>query len=158
MNTTQPCHCQSNLPFIACCQPYIDGDKAAPTAEKLMRSRFSAYVLQNYDYILKTYAEKNRKDLFIEQLKQDSIDTEWLSLQVLHHSSKQKTAQVEFKAYYQIGQQLYLMHELSNFIFENDQWLYTTGTMLKGSGKYQQQRNDPCLCSSGKKFKKCCGK
>jgi SEC-C motif-containing protein len=50
------------------------------------------------------------------------------------------------------------MHELSDFLLVDDQWFYTTGTMLKETGEYKQERNNACLCSSGKKFKKCCGK
>jgi SEC-C motif-containing protein len=50
------------------------------------------------------------------------------------------------------------MHELSDFVFEAGKWLYTNGTILKGSGEFTPERNSHCLCGSGKKFKKCCGR
>jgi SEC-C motif-containing protein len=65
---------------------------------------------------------------------------------------------VELKAYYQIDNQYYVMHELSDFELVDNQWFYTSGTMLDGTGEVKPQRNTPCPCGSGKKFKKCCGK
>ena len=123
-----------------------------------MRSRFSAYVIKNYPYILQTYAANQRTKLTVSQLADSAQDTLWLSLQVLAHHSESSTAQVEFKAYYQIDERYYVMHELSNFIFESGKWLYAYGVMHKGSGEFSPERNSQCLCGSGKKFKKCCAR
>jgi SEC-C motif-containing protein len=41
----QTCPCGSQKPFSDCCEPYVSGAEAAPTAEALMRSRYSAYVV-----------------------------------------------------------------------------------------------------------------
>jgi SEC-C motif-containing protein len=90
------CYCKSDVPFDRCCQPYILGKKSAPTAESLMRSRFSAYVIGDFEYVLKTYAEKQRSKLSVTELAKHSTDTQWLSLEVLNHAPKQHTAQVEF--------------------------------------------------------------
>jgi|TARA_R110000868_G_scaffold310023_12_gene571284 SEC-C motif-containing protein len=130
----------------------------AKNAEVLMRSRFSAYVIKDYHYILQTYASAQRNKLTISELADSAKDTQWLSLQVLAHHSQSNTAQVEFKAFYQLSNSYYVMHELSDFIFEAGKWLYTNGLMLKGSGEFTPERNSLCLCHSGKKFKKCCGK
>lgn len=60
------CPCCSGKPYSECCKPYHDG-LAAPTALALMRSRYSAYALENADYIIQTthpkspYYESNRK-------------------------------------------------------------------------------------------------
>ena len=70
----------------------------------------------------------------------------------------QNTAQVEFKAFYQVNGRYYLMHELSDFVRDDDKWFYTTGVMQKDSGEFSLGRNSQCLCASGRKFKKCCGK
>ncbi|MCF2950384.1 YchJ family protein [Paraglaciecola aquimarina] len=152
------CYCNSGLTFSQCCQPYLQKTRNAPTAESLMRSRFSAYVRKDFEYILKTYAEEQRSKLSISELEQSAEDTHWLSLQVVDHSSKENSAQVEFKAYYQISNQYYVMHELSDFVRVNDCWFYTTGTMQQDTGEIKPERNSTCLCASGKKFKKCCGK
>ena len=46
------CYCGNHLPFQDCCQPYIDGLAKAANAEALMRSRYSAYVIGNADYLI----------------------------------------------------------------------------------------------------------
>lgn len=151
------CYCGNALAFEQCCKPLLLGECLAASPELLMRSRFSAYVTANYAYILATYATEQRANLSIEELKTSAENTQWLRLVV--HSSEHKGLHgiVEFSAFYQANQQCYVMHETSSFILEQGQWRYTTGIMHKDSGPYIQQRNDLCLCNSGKKYKKCCG-
>lgn len=156
MNFIKRCFCGNEIAYEKCCQPVIDGQVNAKDAEALMRSRFTAYVEKNYPYILQTYAAKQQIGLSVSQLADSAKDTKWLSLDVLAHHSKQNTAQVEFKAYYQIDGHYYVMHELSDFVFEENKWVYTTGFIQKESGEFAPQRNSQCLCGSGKKFKKCC--
>ena len=48
------CPCGSTLPILRCCGPYIAGAELAPTAEALMRSRYTAYVMQEEDYLRAT--------------------------------------------------------------------------------------------------------
>jgi len=129
----------------------------AKNAEALMRSRFTAYVINDYQYILHTYASAKQTHLTIKQLSESAQDTQWLSLEVLGYSSQTHTAQVEFKAFYQVDNAYYVMHEISGFILESGKWLYNHGAMQKGSGEFTPERNSQCLCRSGKKFKKCCG-
>lgn len=123
-----------------------------------MRSRFTAYVIENYQYILQTYASPQRAKLTVTALADSAQDTEWLALKVLAQHTYENTAQVEFKAFYLVNDQYYVMHELSDFIFESGKWLYTKGAIQKGSGKFPPERNSQCLCGSGKKFKKCCAR
>lgn len=151
------CYCNKPLAFESCCEPLILGKQMANSPEELMRSRFSAYVIQNYDYILATYAPVQRIKLSLNELIDSAASTKWLRLFVHNSEQKNTSGKVEFSAYYQLDGQVYLMHETSDFIFENKQWYYTTGLIHKDSGAYVQQRNDLCLCASGKKFKKCCG-
>jgi SEC-C motif-containing protein len=151
------CTCGNELTFEVCCKPIIDGKVAAKNAEILMRSRFSAYSLKNYQYILQTYILAQRSKLTISELADSAQDTQWLSLQVIAHHSQANTAQVEFKAFYQIHNSYYVMHEISDFVFEAGTWLYADGVIKKDSGELSQERNSQCLCGSGKKYKKCCG-
>lgn len=157
-NFINTCFCGNQLTFEQCCQPIIGGKINAQNAEQLMRSRFSAYVIEDFAYIFQTYASQQRSGLTINQLADSAQDTQWLKLQVLAHQPKQNTAQVEFKAYYQIDRRYYVMHEISDFILEDNKWCYTTGEIQKDSGEFSPQRNSQCLCDSGKKFKKCCGR
>jgi SEC-C motif-containing protein len=156
--TVKNCFCGNDFTFEQCCQPIIS-DKIDPqNSEQLMRSRFTAYVIEDYQYIRQTYASAQRSKLTVNGIAYSAQDTQWLSLQVLAHHSQENTAQVEFKAFYQVDKHYYVMHELSDFVREDDKWYYTTGVMQKGSGEFSPERNSQCLCGSGKKFKKCCGK
>jgi len=152
------CFCGNEFTFEQCCQPIINGKMHAKSAEVLMRSRFTAYVIKNYQYIFQTYAPAQRAKLTVKGLTDSAQDTQWLCLQVLNHKPLKNTAQVEFKAFYQVYNSYYVMHELSDFIFEDTKWLYTHGVMQKGSGEFTPERNSQCLCGSGKKFKTCCAR
>jgi SEC-C motif-containing protein len=152
------CFCGNKFIFEQCCQPIIDGQLPALSAEVLMRSRFTAYVIKDYQYILNTYALTQRSNLSVKKITDNAQHTQWLSLEVLAHNPYNKTAEVEFKVYYLMHNIYYLMHEISNFVFEADKWLYTDGVIQKNTGKITPKKNNQCLCNSGKKFKKCCGK
>ena len=54
------CPCGQGLPYEACCGRYIDGAAAAPTAEALMRSRYTAYVRGAGSYVAETWADETR--------------------------------------------------------------------------------------------------
>lgn len=152
------CFCGNPVLFEQCCQPILAGQKEAKNAEQLMRSRFTAYVAGNFEYILKTYAAKQRTKLSVSELAKSAEGSKWLKLDVLAHRPNTTAAQVEFKAFYKVDSQFFVMHELSDFILEQGKWRYTTGAMQSGSAEFTPQRNSQCLCGSGKKFKKCCGK
>ncbi|MEP1554248.1 MAG: YchJ family metal-binding protein [Paraglaciecola sp.] len=152
------CFCCSELPFKQCCKPALKGEQKAVNALALMRSRFTAYMLKDYFYIFNTYAEAQRLQISVKELSQSAQSTDWLSLQIINHRAELTSAQVEFKAYYKIDRSFYVMHELSDFILEKDNWRYTTGEMLESSGEIKPERNSQCLCGNGKNFKKCCGK
>ncbi|WP_394261512.1 YchJ family metal-binding protein [Moraxella boevrei] len=48
------CPCSSNAPFGECCQKLPLG-KIAKRSEQFMRSHYSAFVVQNIDYIKRNY-------------------------------------------------------------------------------------------------------
>ena len=149
------CYCGSPQPFDDCCSPYIKGLNLAPSAESLMRSRYSAYATGEMAYILATYASAPRSALSLHDLQGD--DSHWCKLNLLKATEQGDSAQVEFCAYSRRGKNYFLLHELSDFCKEDGQWRYVKGHIYADSGSYAQKRNDPCLCNSGLKFKKCCG-
>lgn len=115
------CYCGSDSSFENCCQPYIKGFAKAPTAEALMRSRYSAYATQNADYLVATSHISTRKLYKKAEILDWSKSNQWIKLEVL--STTETT--VTFKAYYldyQLKAQIH--HEHSNFIFENGCWFY----------------------------------
>ncbi len=149
------CYCGSGKKFAVCCQPLLNGVAVAQTAEALMRSRYSAYCIQNYDYIVNTYAEVKRKELAESDLAEYTKNTTWLRLAVLQNENLSNDL-VEFKAWSKERNTVYLLHETSRFVVEQNQWRYLDGQLHDDCGKVSVGRNEPCVCGSGKKFKQCC--
>lgn len=167
---SKPCPCGSQRLFSECCDPYLRQKQLPPTAEALMRSRYSAFSTGNVDYILATQQMPSRlaNSPAIERVHlQKSVNsTQWLHLIVVSTQkgqAKDKTGVVEFVAVYrpklllEMGtdtqaRSLQQMHERSRFIKQADQWLYTEGDRLPA---YRPKRADPCWCGSGKPFKQC---
>ncbi|WP_153886323.1 YchJ family protein [Aliiglaciecola lipolytica] len=150
---TNTCLCGSNIQFQHCCEPYLQQKQWPQTAEQLMRSRFSAYATQQYQYILDTYAQSQRDTLSVKELQQSDKETTWLRLQIVNCPDDHT---VEFKAYSKFQNQFNLLHEISIFTLENQHWMYKEGELLADTGQVKLNRNDQCLCGSGKKYKKCC--
>lgn len=150
------CFCCSSLPFSSCCEPYLSGSQKPQTAEALMRSRFSAYATQNYQYILDTYSTQKRTGLSLDNLKESAAGTHWFALAVKNDANPEDI--VEFTAFYFESKQCFQLHETSRFIIENGEWRYHDGELHNDCGKVKLGRNLPCPCNSGKKFKQCCGK
>lgn len=152
----QLCPCGTGASFNDCCQPYLSGNAIAPTAEALMRSRYSAFATQNVDYLVQTHHPSSRTLNERTELMQACQQTTWKKLTILH--IRQGQAQdfrgiVEFMAVYQateFGQ----LHERSNFVKESGRWFYADGTILP---PIMPKRGEPCWCGSEKKFKRCHG-
>lgn len=147
------CFCGSGKTFHQCCQPIIEGKRKVKTAEALMRSRYSAYVMDKYDYVFRSWHPSTRPS--INEL-QSSLSVKWIGLTV-HKTQAGKegdqSGYVEFSARYLKNGKQGEIHENSRFVFESGQWLYVDGVMKTA----KVGRNEPCPCGSGKKFKKCCG-
>lgn len=126
MKLSQACPCGLNT-YQACCGIYHSGQALAPNAEKLMRSRYSAYVLKNESYLLKTWQKDQRP---AAPLFEPSDKTQWLELIVknFNESSDKKSATVEFIAVYKLNGKAYRLHEISRFIIEDGQWVYVDGS------------------------------
>jgi len=151
------CPCGSGEGFGACCQPYLVGDGVAPTAEALMRSRYTAYYQGNIDYLIITHHPTQRYGGQRAAITQSVAITTWLGLRVLATEAGQATDRrgvVEFVAYYadpRPGQ----IHERSRFVRQKERWFYVDGDALP---PLVQHRNDPCWCGRGKKYKACHGR
>jgi SEC-C motif-containing protein len=121
-----PCPCDGGLPLGRCCGSYISGRLTAPTAEALMRSRYTAYVLRNRDYLLATWDPLTRpKTLDLD------ADQRWLGLRILRTEGgtrQDDTGEVEFVARFKLAGQATRLHEHSRFRKAGDGWLYVDGT------------------------------
>ncbi len=115
------CYCGSNSSFEYCCKPYIKGLAKAPTAETLMRSRYSAYATGAADYLVATTHISTRKLHKKTAILDWSKSNKWIKLDVL--ASTETT--VKFKAYYLDYQlKVHIHEEFSSFVFENGSWFY----------------------------------
>lgn len=115
------CYCGSNKAYDNCCQPYHRG-LTAPTAEALMRSRYSAYALRLEEYLLRTWHPDTRPDhLGLE----NDTQTKWLDLSVKRHEAEGPDfAIVEFIARYKLGGKAGKLHETSRFLKICHEWFY----------------------------------
>ncbi|MDP2762232.1 MAG: YchJ family metal-binding protein [Sideroxyarcus sp.] len=119
------CPCDSNEPYTACCARYIDSNKPAPTAEALMRFRYTAYTLLREDYLLATWHPSTRPAAL--GLAVDA-PAKWLGLDVLRHEQQDADhAIVEFVARYKVQGRAQRLHEISRFVREAGRWLYLDG-------------------------------
>jgi SEC-C motif-containing protein len=117
------CHCGRAFSYADCCGRYHAGEPA-PTAEALMRSRYSAYVLSLEDYLQQTWAEETRPPALDLASR---YQPKWLGLQILHAEESGDTAVVEFVARCKINGRAGRMQERSRFARRNGRWFYLDG-------------------------------
>lgn len=123
------CPCGSGLDFDACCGQFISGNKQASTAEELMRSRYSAYVNNDENYLLKTWHSSTRPDKL--GLEQDA-PIKWIRLEIKGAQQGKETdnqGTVEFIAHYKVNGKAERLHEVSRFRKEQDRWFYLDGVL-----------------------------
>jgi SEC-C motif domain protein len=120
-----PCPCGSGLAYEACCEPFHLG-AAAPTAEALMRSRYSAFALGLAPYLLRTWHPSTRP----AHLDLDDGMT-WRRLQivdVVRGGSSDDAGVVEFRAAYRTADGAAgVQEERSRFERVDGRWLYVDG-------------------------------
>lgn len=127
INPQAACPCGSGDALTHCCQPYIDGKANAPTAEALMRSRYTAHVLQAIDYLWDTWSPEVRIRSSKADIKAWASTCEWLGLQILATENGQpqdREGLVRFVAIFRQQGQLQQHQELSLFHKPGDKWLY----------------------------------
>ena len=158
------CPCGTDLEFSNCCEPIFQDIKKAMTAEALMRSRYSAFVKNNMNHILVTHDPSTRDTVDHEANQSWSSKADWKGLEVLSVSGGQaedSQGTVEFRVNFEMDGRPQTHHELSQFRKVKGAWFFVDGKNLDVSTFQREQpkvgRNDPCLCGSGKKYKKCCG-
>lgn len=163
LQKNRSCPCGSGRPIAACCGVYLEGHGEAPTAEALMRSRYTAYVLGHADYLLRTWDPAERPP----RLDLEKDRTEWLGLEIRkteRGGDKDEEGRVEFIARFRLHGSEQALHENSRFRRQDGRWIYVDGdtapqrTAPVVNTARSVGRNEPCPCGSGQKYKRCCGK
>ena len=150
------CPCGSNKAEKYCCGMYLAGKKQPETAEKLMRSRYSAFYWSNVEYLIATLHPDKRKPGDRAELAKSIKDTQWFGLTIINtQRGKKNDSQgiVEFEAIYQTNE-LGQLHERSHFTKADGRWFYVDGEILPGT---IPKPKEPCWCRSGKKYRQCHG-
>ncbi len=143
MSDAKTCPCGSGALFSSCCEPIISG-AIAPSAEALMRSRYSAYASGCWNYLRQSWHPDTRPS------KVTPTDTCWLGLSIV----KATEDSVEFIAGFREGSKVMSLHETSRFAKDGAHWRYLDGSC----DICEAGRNSPCPCGSSLKTKRCCGK
>lgn len=132
IDTLTPCPCGNDAGYAHCCGPLHEGG-IAETAEQLMRSRYSAYVLKREDYLLATWHSSTRPAHL--KLAAQQPAPSWLGLTVKHYESADDQATVEFVARLRYGGgKAQRMHEVSRFVREDGRWFYVDGEFPAKAG------------------------
>ncbi|WNM34135.1 YchJ family metal-binding protein [Streptomyces sp. Li-HN-5-11] len=122
--TQRSCPCGLSGPYETCCGRYHRGTAAAPTAEALMRSRYSAFVRRDSAYLLRTWHPRTRP----ARLDLDP-GMRWTGLEILgttDGSAFHATGTVTFRASCSGGS----LHERSRFERAGGAWVYVDGDFL----------------------------
>lgn len=125
---TGRCPCGTGLTYPECCGRRHDGSAPAGTAEQLMRSRYSAFVVGDAGYLLATWHPDTRPP----SLELDD-GTRWLGLDVLATEGGGLLAAegtVEFRASYRAAGRRGAQHERSRFTKVGGRWHYLDGVAL----------------------------
>jgi SEC-C motif domain protein len=129
MTAPAPCPCGHPLPYAACCGRWHDGplQHQAPDAQALMRSRYSAFVLERADYLLATWHPSRRPSSV-----RFEPGVKWLGLELRQHRLLgDAQAEVEFVARQKApGQPAVRLHERSQFVMQAGRWYYLQGDHL----------------------------
>lgn len=122
------CPCGSAQSYGACCGYWHAGLVAgvhAATPETLMRSRYSAYVMELVDYLLATWHPTTTPQaLRLEPCK-------WLGLEVRRGQMQDDEGLVEFVARCRVGGRAQRLHEVSRFVRHSGRWYYLDGQMIE---------------------------
>ena len=153
INPTILCPCQSGKSYTDCCQPFHLHQMIPDSAEKLMRSRYTAYTQVNIPYIVETTVPAQQALLDQPAMQLWGEETDWAGLEIITHQPfvSKIHSWVEFKAFFNIENGIDAHHERSLFVLISGRWYFVDPTVPLPSQK------QPCVCGSGKKFKHCCG-
>ena len=141
------CPCGLPADYADCCGRYSDRGARPDTPEQLMRSRYTAYVRGDVEYLWATHHPDKRGDRV--RLEEAVRGSTFVRLVV----QEAGPAHVAFEAYFREGRGLRVLTERSRFVRLDERWVYLDGVVSVGD----VGRNASCPCGSGLKYKRCCG-
>lgn len=156
--TESPCPCGSSKTLSGCCGPYLQGASEAPNAEALMRSRYTAFVRGDADYLWRTLHSSHDdvgrgRDAYCQGVIDNHPKVRFGGLEVLDTEAPDRDglAQVLFGATLEVSGQDGSFIELSGFAKEDGGWRYLMGATLPRS----EVSNEVKTCSAFRKLLEC---
>jgi len=129
-----------------------------------MRSRYTAYVLEEIDYLKETLTPAQQADFSADDTRKWARESEWHGLEIQDvekGGEGDDSGKVAFAAHFTSNGQKQTHFETALFEKIDGRWLYSGMEETQGQTIRRDApkigRNDPCPCGSGKKYKKCCG-
>ncbi len=157
------CHCGKGSSYDTCCAPLIKGERKAKTAEELMRSRYSAFVEGDIDYIINTHDPDTVHTVDRDSTEEWAKQSDWKGLEItetVDGGEGDSHGRVDFCATYELKGTHIEHRESATFRKAGDTWFFVDGEQIAGPPVRRESpkvgRNDPCPCGSGKKYKRCC--
>ena len=126
---TEHCYCGITKSYEECCGPLHAGNAFAQSAEQLMRSRYSGFVVKNEAYLLATWHPDTRPSRVRLDDKQ-----QWLGLRIKETEAGQAQdteGKVEFVARFKVNGRGHRLHEVSRFEKIDGLWFYLDGEHLE---------------------------
>ncbi|MFD2916946.1 YchJ family protein [Psychroserpens luteus] len=121
------CYCGNDKAYKSCCEISHLNEGKTETAEQLMRSRYSAFVLANGDYLMATHHSSTRPIKEKKAIVKWAKSVQWIKLEVTETSKGTENdieGTVTFNAYFFDNEKVDIIHEKSAFVKENNQWFY----------------------------------
>lgn len=120
-----PCPCGSGHPLPDCCLPYLRREALPPTAEALMRSRYTAFTRRDDEHLWRTWHPRTRPD-------EVPIDpgVRWDGLTILDAADggpDDQTGEVRFEARFTTLEGAGVFREHSRFERRAGRWFYLDG-------------------------------
>ncbi|GGF70274.1 YchJ family protein [Wenyingzhuangia marina] len=122
------CACGSKKSYKLCCELIHKNIELAKTPLELMKSRYTAYVLGDIDFLMLSHHSSTRPISEKEEIFKWTQSVEWKGLEILEAKEIQTSEGfVTFKAFFIENCIPNLIHEKSRFLKENDHWTYIDG-------------------------------
>jgi len=121
------CYCGTTKTYQDCCEVFHRNNGKTDTAEQLMRSRYSAFVLADGDYLMTTHHSSTRPTKEKKSIVKWAKSVQWIKLEILDTSKGTKNdieGTVTFNAYFFENGKVDVIHEKSAFVKEDGQWFY----------------------------------
>ena len=149
---TMLCPCSSGLSYGTCCMIVHNDHSRAVLPEQVMRARYTAFVFNDKNYLMTSWAQETRPLTIDHDHPQTWFELKIVASEPVKEDSRHAT--VTFRALYASRGKITTLSERSRFVKRSHCWFYLDGEATSSSRKISS--NGPCPCGSKKKFKRCC--